>query len=131
MMIDQLPPFSTYAQALPDAIHDTYASYAYRLGDSLYGAPTIHQAILLPARDWTVPSEYLNLYAFGTFRSPLRVIIMLAERLANPYRQTGILPIVDPILSRRWRHIVTTDGKLYRLIQQHGLLIYSSSGSAQ
>ena len=119
--------FNVYADRLPERLHPEYASFidSLQILESQEVPAVVTNLVVLPRRDWRERSEFLNLYAFGSFRSQVRTIMRLYPLLIEAYLQSGILPIVQPIPRHTWAGMVSSEAPTVRRLARKGLLAFA------
>ncbi len=117
--------FGLPEQRFPDW-DEVHAAFVFHVHDSVTTRPPrwLRAIVALPQTHWHSTGDFLDLYAFGTHRSDLAVILRLAEIGAPAYLATGLLPLIRPIRISEWHERGDRRSRTYRRIKEQGLLAY-------
>ena len=111
---------------LPESCKSIVRDYIFDLSQVLHKrAPkTVSTLIAYVPEDWDCPHEHIELYVFGHFRAPYRVIDKLADIFAGLYAKYAILPLVNPVTSAEWAKEIQHNGMVSKNIHENGVVIY-------
>ena len=111
---------------LPESCKPIIRDYIFDLNQVLHQkAPkTVSTLIAYVPEHWDGSHEQIELYVFGSFRSPYRVIDKLADIFAGLYAKYTILPLVNPVTPAEWAKEIKHKGTASRNIHENGVVIY-------
>jgi hypothetical protein len=138
MTLKNLEPPSEYAsydirrQKTPEKIRYEALLHVSHLSDiirsEVLGVSTVQEVLCLPfGRGWGYKSaeQGVNLLVYGTFRSEYKIIMTMAEILADYYAQTLFSPIIVPIRQRIWSDYLYHKDEMVSLLSRQGMISYS------
>jgi hypothetical protein len=122
----QVARYNLETGKLPKSVKPQLRDYLFELNHALHQATLqpISTLIAYVPQYWSLTQEEIELYAFGNFRSPYKVIERLADVFAGLYTKYTILPLVTPVSKAEWAKEVKHEGMIKRNIQTNGLVIY-------
>jgi len=119
--------YSVYDSAYPERVDQAYVTFALAVRDAaITSAPSTlsELAIVLP-RGWYRRQRALDVVVLGSFRRPPRVILQVARLLAPIYLESGILPIVQPVVTREWLKAEETESEPFARVRERGILAFT------
>ena len=123
--------FNVYSQNLPFDLRDAgrdHLSHIYGLFlDNVPAIRTIDEIVLLPiGRGWRYGSadKGVRTLVYGTFRSEFKIIVSMAEMLADYYAETLFSPVVVPVTRKVWRENFLFDNTFLRNLNRYGITTF-------
>jgi hypothetical protein len=125
--------YNLYLDKLPKKMTETSYHHVKKISSILNknvpDIPVIQEVILTPfSRGWGYKGSEkgTNVYVYGNFRSEYKIIVTMAEMLAEYYAQTSYSPIINPVKSRIWKDYLHYDKKFINFLHRQGLTAYSA-----
>ena len=125
--------YNLYLDKLPKKITETSYHHVKKissiLNENVPDIPIIQEVILTPfSRGWGYKGSEkgTNVYVYGNFRSEYKIIVTMAEMLAEYYAQTAYSPIINPVKSSIWKDYLHYDKKFINFLHRQGLTAYSA-----
>ena len=124
--------YSVIKQNIPDKIRSKTRSYIYHLNDLLNKQakeiPSVKEVLSLPyGRGWDFKSaeQGIRIIVYGSFRSKYKIVITMAELLADFYVETLFTPIIFPIENKVWREYYLKEKRFINQLSSKAIINYS------